>query len=255
MSDRPETTTIDTGRSQMSKALAHYDVLAAGGEANTEAEQGFDNWVRTDPREWRNLSSFLDQVRASGNGTHVLMGGCSDGLAAQTLAEEGFVPTGYDFSSEMVKASRKRLAQLGLHGAFYQGDATDLDLSLYPDTFAGATFMHVANCLPVAGKNDDLLSKALLDLSSRAPKGPFYVPTTYYPEPIYNRELVLEGREIGIVPYYSRPVEKFQEILSTVGRVLLHTEHFDAREADEDDPGYGYDYINDYMLFGPATVH
>ena len=186
-------------------------------------------------------------------GNRVLMGGCSDGLAAQVLAEEGFEPTGYDYSSEMVKASRKRLARLGLHGAFYQGDATDLDLELYPDNYAGATFIHVANCIPIAGENDDLLRKALLDLSSRAPEGPLYVPTTYYPDPVHRRMLELEDKKIGVVPYYFRPVERFKEILGQVGRVLLRSEHFDAALADEKDPGYGDHYINDYLLFGPES--
>jgi hypothetical protein len=80
------------------------------------------------------------------------------------------------------------------------------------------------------------------------------VPTTYYPDSVHGRMLQLEDREIGEVPYYFRPVERFEEILGQVGRVLLRSEHFDAREADKDDPGYGDNYINDYLIFGPTVA-
>lgn len=254
MSAEVSNSQVTEARNRMAEVLTSYDILAAGGTAGSEEEQGFDNWVRTDPREWGNMQRFLDllvEVEPQ-LGNNVLMGGCSDGLAALVLAEEGCVPTGFDFSSEMVLASRKRLAAAGLFGAFYQGDATALDLSLYPDNFAGATLIHVAPCIPIAGENDDLLTKAIADVSSRAPDGPLYLSTTYYDDPVYTRRLVKDGELVGEIPYYYRPAGKYVSILRGLGRQVLHAEHFDARHASEDDPGYGYDYMNDYFIAGPV---
>jgi hypothetical protein len=70
---------------------------------------------------------------------------------------------------------------------------------------------------------------------------------------VHIRRLVLDGGAVGEVPYYRRPVERYVEMLGSVGRAVLRVEHFDAREAPSGDPGFGSDYISDYLLAGPVS--
>jgi 2-polyprenyl-3-methyl-5-hydroxy-6-metoxy-1,4-benzoquinol methylase len=215
--------TLEEAREEIDAMGGKYDEMAE--IASSEADQGIEDWVREDPVEWRNMSAYLTELEKVAHklGRNILLPGCSDGVVAQVLAEEGYYPVGLDLSSKMVEDASARFTAKNLSGEFHVGDITDLDFNKYRGTkFAGVILAHVAPCIPAVGENDDLLRKAIIDSSTLAPEGPYYLSTTYYDEPMYTRKLIT-GAE---VTYYRRPVERYTSILQECGRKILSMEHF-----------------------------
>jgi 2-polyprenyl-3-methyl-5-hydroxy-6-metoxy-1,4-benzoquinol methylase len=238
--------TLEEARSEIDAMGYKYDEMAE--MASSEADQGVEDWVREDPVEWRNMNIYLTELERVAHklGRNILLPGCSDGVVAQVIAEEGYYPVGLALSSKMVEDATERFFAKNLSGEFHVGDITNFDFNQYRGTkFAGVILAHVAPCIPVVGENDDLLRKAIIDSSSLAPEGPYYLSTTYYEDSRYTRKLI-SGAE---VTYYRRPVERYAGILQECGRKILSIEHFNARQAGIED-----DYLNDYLIASPTRA-
>jgi SAM-dependent methyltransferase len=248
-------TEILTARRQMAKNKLAFDALTESGEPGSTQEafeaigddgslrhssREDDNYYLTDPVERRNFAMFLVHLHEITRklGRKVLVAGCGEGLEVELLAQLGYNITAFDYAPNMVRTTRKRLENANLSASLDVGDATDLDLSKYPDDFTAVMFAQVAAFIPPV-EGDRLLAKAIADLASRTPEGIIYLSTTYYEEPAHTRVIAKEGDEPREATYYARATEDYVRMLGESGLTVVYKDHFDAG------PG---DYKNQYFI-------
>jgi SAM-dependent methyltransferase len=231
-------TEIEAARCEMESTRDHFNRLRGG----QEIDQG-GNYYLTDPPEQRNFEIFLQRLLVASKkiGRKVLIAGCGDGLESEILALRDYELTVLDYAPAMLEDTKDRLERIGKTAIFEVADVTDLDLTRYTADYAGVTIAQVAQFIPPV-KNDALLSKAINDLSSLTPEGVFYLTTTQYDNPKFEREWTPAGQSAGTTPYYSRPAESIAQMIEATGMKIVHHEHFDAGDTPPDN------YKNDYFV-------
>jgi 2-polyprenyl-3-methyl-5-hydroxy-6-metoxy-1,4-benzoquinol methylase len=229
---------ILAARSEMTKTRDHFNSLRGG----QEIDQG-GNYYLIDPPEQRNFEIFSQRllVASKNIGKRVLVAGCGDGLESEILALQGYELTVLDYAPGMLEDTKNRLKRVGKTAIFEEADVTDLDLTRYTTGYAGVTMAQVAQFIPPI-ENDALLCKAINDLTSLTPEGVFYLTTTQYDDPKFEREWIPGGQSAGTTPYYSRPAESIVQMVQSTGMKVVHHEHFDAGNTPPDN------YKNDYFV-------
>jgi 2-polyprenyl-3-methyl-5-hydroxy-6-metoxy-1,4-benzoquinol methylase len=95
-----------------------FEALAVNAGSGQAEDQGLGNYYYTDPVESRNLDLFIELLNelAPSLGRKVLVAACGDGLETEVLIRSGFNVVATDFSPNMVMATERHLAELGLQG-------------------------------------------------------------------------------------------------------------------------------------------
>jgi SAM-dependent methyltransferase len=215
-----------------------FERLAEGGRFGQAEEQG-GNYYADDPVERRNLEAFIVQTATQHIFTtptrpqlRFLVSGCGDGLETEILADRGFDVTAYDYSPNMVAATRRRLNEAGLTARLVVTDAVAPDLGNCRQ-FTGVMFAQVAQFL-----TDDQIPTAIANAAALA-RRVLYIATTQYDDPTHRRRWVLDGEDCGETIYHGRPADTYIGLMTDNGFVVVHRDHFDAG------PG---DYKNDYLI-------
>ena len=249
MAAREGIMTMDEARAYMDGAKALFNRKSSDGvPLELVFQGGEENYYLTDKREGGNFQFFVAQAKKAreltGNNS-VLVAPCSFGFEMELLAQEGFDVAGFDISEGMVTYTRDRLARMGIEADLRVDDVTQLNPANYQPEYAGVMCVHVVPGIPVV-ENDALLRDALGTLTSLTPRGAFYLSTTWYEDPQYQREWKSpEGEVLGATTYFRRSPRELSGMIRENGLAILRCEHYDSAKDPENE---WHDYGNDYFI-------